>query len=109
MQTNSHSTGYYAGLFFLLMAHTMGGINIVGAKYLVSTISIPTILVLRFSLAAIILLAIYFTTATPKKMLNEIKQVDRVGWGYVVADTTRADERKNYHVYYFRDYWLNSN
>ena len=81
---------HYGSLFFLFMAQTMGGINIVGAKFLVSTISIPTILVLRFTLAALFLFILYFMRATPKKMLHEIKRVDRVGWLFIFAQALCA-------------------
>lgn len=90
MKTSIVKSEYYLGLFFLFMAQTMSGINIVGAKYLVSTVSISTILTLRFTIAALLLFIFYFTRATPKKMLIEIKSVDLTGWGYILAQALCA-------------------
>lgn len=79
------------GMLFLILAQIMVGVNIVASKYVLSSIPILFILALRFTLAAIILVFLYWLIPTQKKSMNyyfsQLKQRD---WFFILAQALSA-------------------
>lgn len=82
---------YFQGLFYLVLAQTMVGLNIVSSKYLIASIPILFMLTLRFTLAAFILLPLHWLTParrfTIKHHFSTLKKRD---WLFILAQAFSA-------------------
>jgi len=82
---------FFQGMMFLMLAQIMVGVNIVFSKYVLSAMPALTILTLRFTLAAIILLPLHWLT--PAKALpisSYFKTLKRRDWLFIIAQGLSA-------------------
>lgn len=82
---------FYKGLFFLICAQALVGLNIVCSKYLVSDLSVIFLLTIRFLLAALILLPLHWLTAARRLPLSlHLKNMTRGDWFFFIAQGLSA-------------------
>jgi drug/metabolite transporter (DMT)-like permease len=85
---NSQTLGAYG---FLILAQVMVGINIVGAKYLVSSVPVLFILTFRFSLATFIpLLLHWLVDRHPQPILRHLKKLNKQDWLHLFLQAITA-------------------
>lgn len=82
---------FLQGIFFLILAQLMVGINIVLSKYILTSIPILIVLALRFILAAVILLPLHWLTPAKKVSLHfYFSQLKRRDWLFIFAQALCA-------------------
>lgn len=84
------NTTLYSNYLFVILAQIMGGINVVGAKYLINNVPLLFILALRFALAAIILLILHLLSRPEQTIVQSIKQLKPKPWAFIVAQALSA-------------------
>ncbi|AMP88888.2 DMT family transporter [Legionella pneumophila] len=86
-------------MLFLIFAQIMVGINIVFSKYVLSSIPILSILALRFSLAAVILLLLHWLTPAKKlPVYSYFLQLKRRDWFFIFAQALSAGVLFNFLI-----------
>ncbi len=79
-------SSFLQGMFFLILAQTMVGINIVSSKYVVATLPILLILTIRFTLASFMLLPLHWLTPAKKIPIRAyFAKLTRRDWFFIVA------------------------
>lgn len=79
------------GLLFLALAQIMVGVNIVFAKYIVSSFPVLLILAIRFTLATISLLPLHWLTAAKETSISTyFSQLRRRDWFFIIAQGLSA-------------------
>jgi hypothetical protein len=74
------------GMAFLVLSQFMVGINIVSSKFLLSSTPILFLLVIRFLLAALILLPLHWTTSARQLSIKEhFSQLAVRDWKFIFA------------------------
>lgn len=82
---------FLQGMLFLIIAQIMVGFNIVLSKYIISSIPVLVILMLRFPLAAVILLPLHWLTPASKLPLSHyFSQLTRRDWFFIFAQALCA-------------------
>lgn len=90
---------YLQGIFFLMLAQIMVGVNIVFSKYMLSSIPILFMLTLRFALAAIILLPLHWLTPTKKlPIASYFLALKRRDWFFIFAQALCAGVLFNFFI-----------
>nr|WP_027222657.1 DMT family transporter [Legionella pneumophila] len=93
------NTYFLQGMLFLIFAQIMVGINIVFSKYVLSSIPILSILALRFSLAAVILLLLHWLTPAKKlPVYSYFLQLKRRDWFFIFAQALSAGVLFNFLI-----------
>ncbi len=102
---NKSKASFFQGMFFLILAQIMVGVNIVFSKYVLSSIPVLIILTLRFTLAAIILLPLHWFTAAKNKPISyyfsRLKQRD---WFFIGAQAISAGVLFNFLILWGLNY-----
>lgn len=87
----SKSYFFLQGIFFLILAQIMVGVNIVFSKCLVSFLPLLVILALRFGLAALILFPLHWLTPARQLSLRfHFSQLDKRDWSFIFAQALTA-------------------
>lgn len=88
---NEHTSTFYKGMTFLILAQLMVGINIVVSKFLLESISIPLLLTIRFGLATVILWPLHWLTpAREIPVLQHFKRLNKRDWFFLLAQALTA-------------------
>ncbi|WP_454780440.1 DMT family transporter [Legionella sp. WA2022007384] len=96
---NKSSASFLQGMFFLILAQIMVGVNIVFSKYVLSSIPVLVILTLRFTLAAIILFPLHwFTAAKTKPVGYYFSRLTRKDWCFIAAQAVSAGVLFNFLI-----------
>ena len=102
--TKSNRT-FFQGMFFLIIAQTMVGVNIVFSKYVLSSIPILFILTLRFTLAAIFLFPFHWLTSAKKSPISSyFSQLTKKDWGFIFAQALAAGILFNFFILWGLNY-----
>ncbi|HVV67477.1 MAG TPA: DMT family transporter [Gammaproteobacteria bacterium] len=76
---------------FLILAPMMVGINIVGSKYLITSMPVLFLLAVRFLVAAVLLLPLHWLTPDGKQnALVYLKQLSKKDWCFLIAQALTA-------------------
>ena len=76
---------------FLILAPMMVGINIVGSKYLITSMPVLFLLAVRFLVAALLLLPLHWLTPDGKQnALIYLKQLSKKDWSFLIAQALTA-------------------
>ncbi len=82
---------FWEGMFFVILAQIMVGVNIVFSKYVLTTIPVLLILTLRFSLASILLLGLHYLSPARKvSILFYCSQLKRKDWFFILGQALTA-------------------
>ncbi|QMT59457.1 DMT family transporter [Legionella sp. PC997] len=102
---NKSNASFFKGMFFLILAQIMVGINIVFSKYVLSSIPVVFILTLRFTLAALILLPLHwFTAAKNKPVRFYFSQLKLRDWYFIGAQAISAGILFNFLILWGLNY-----
>lgn len=81
----------FKGIGFLVLAQLMVGINIVASKLLIASIPLPILLILRFSLASLVLLPLHWLSSASRYSLREyFLKLKRRDWFFLFAQAVSA-------------------
>lgn len=87
---NSRASFFY-GLFFLMMAQCMVGLNIVGSKYLLTVVPPFFLLMMRFTLASAILFPLHWLTPARNHPLSYyFAQITKKEWIFMISQALSA-------------------
>lgn len=90
---------FLQGVMFLILAQTMVGINIVSSKYLLASAPILFLLMIRFALAALILLPLHWLTPAKKQSVRyHFSQLKRKDWCFIFAQALTAGVLFNFFM-----------
>lgn len=74
------------GMILLLTAQTLVGLNIVISKFIVATIPVSILLLIRFSIASVILLPLHWlTAASSKPLMDHFSKLGQRDWLFIFA------------------------
>ena len=87
------------GMFFLILAQVMVGLNIVCSKYILSSMPILVILTLRFALASLILLPLHWLTPARRLPIHAyFSKLTSRDWFFILAQALSAGVLFNYFI-----------
>ena len=78
------------GIGYLILAQCMVGINIVACKYLLTSMSALFLLLVRFSLASVVLLPLHWLNHPTQPVLSAFKALSRLDWLHLCAQALTA-------------------
>lgn len=84
------SSLYSKALIYLILAQITVGINIVCAKYLLTTISTPVLLLVRFSIGSLVLLPLHLLTPAKKPIHRYFLDLSKKDWLFVFGQAISA-------------------
>jgi len=89
------------GFMCLVLAQTMVGINIVFAKLLIASVSLPVLLGVRFILASLMLLPLHWLTKSRKTPLREhFSKLNTKDYAYLIAQAICAGSLFNFLMFF---------
>jgi drug/metabolite transporter (DMT)-like permease len=89
------------GIMCLVLAQTMVGINIVFAKLLIASVSLPVLLGVRFILASLMLLPLHWLTKSRKTPLREhFSKLNTKDYAYLIAQAICAGSLFNFLMFF---------
>ena len=89
------------GIICLVLAQSMVGINIVFAKCLIASVSLPVLLGSRFLLASLMLLPLHWLTKSRKTPLREhFSKLNRKDYLYLIAQAVCAGSLFNFLMFF---------
>lgn len=96
---------FLQGFLFLVLAQIMVGVNIVCAKYILSSVPVLFILTIRFTLATLILFALHWLTPAKKiPLISYFSKLSGKDWFFIIAQGLCAGIFFNFLMLWGLDY-----
>jgi len=85
------NNNFLIGLIFLILAQSMVGVNIVASKLLLSSIPVLFLLLMRFTIASLVLLPLHWATpARNYSILEHFSKLHKRDWSFILAQALAA-------------------